>query len=185
MLRRSLLLWGLAACTQPEPEHTIRIEQPADTVAMPAPVSPREHQDAGQRSAGQRLYVPVYSSVTFGTGIKKAAVAVRLMVRNVSEEETFRLTRVDLYSSEGARIESVIQEPLSVTPLQTRSFLVEAEDLRAGAGGNFIVAWEADAPITPPMIETVNGYSEANRTFAFRAGSRVLSELAPSPELAE
>ena len=170
-----LAAWSWLACDPEPPPPSVRVD-PVEAVEPAAPPGVQPGTIVAP-SAGQRLYVPVYSSVTLGRPALEADVAVRLYVRNVSESETFRLVRVDLYDSEGRVVEHVLQEPMVVTPLQTRSFLVEASDLRSGTGGNYIVEWQADVPVTPPMVETVNGYALSNRAFAFAGDARVLAEL--------
>jgi len=170
-------------CDAAEPEPSVRVEaietapsRESELAPMEVPGPARPGTSIGP-SAGQRLYVPVYSNVSFGSHTGEATVAVRLMIRNVSETDKFKLTRVDYYDSAGKQVESVVRAPVEVTALQTRSFLVESSDLRAGPGGNFIVEWRAAKAVVPPMVETVNGYANVHQAFAFGGGARVLEEL--------
>ena len=44
---------------------------------------------------------------------------------------------------------------LTLGPLETTAFLVEKRDYRGGSGANFIVTWDAAAPVYEPIIESV------------------------------
>ncbi len=182
-----LLLATLPACEQREEPPAVVHEPPAakgdsqnTAEAEEAHASARAPEHNVEKSAGQRLYVPVYSSVYLSKGSaneENARLANRLQIRNVSESKRLTLRRVDLYNKAGAKLETVIAGPVVVKPLETRSYMVTDDDNRAGPGGSFVVEWVADDPLAPPIVETVNGYVQTHRAFAFVGEARVIAEL--------
>jgi hypothetical protein len=44
---------------------------------------------------------------------------------------------------------------VALKPLGTIEMFVAKEDLRGGAGANFLVEWAADGPISEPVMEAV------------------------------
>jgi hypothetical protein len=54
--------------------------------------------------------------------------------------------------------------------------VVEQDDVRGGVGANFLVRWQADRPVHPPIVEMVMITAEATQGISFRSTARVLYE---------
>lgn len=48
-----------------------------------------------------------------------------------------------------------LQEPRTLGPLGTMEIIIEERDVSGGSGANFVVEWRAEAPVNPPIMETV------------------------------
>ncbi|MCB9755310.1 MAG: DUF3124 domain-containing protein [Myxococcales bacterium] len=172
---------GALACeAPPEPQAVVHDPPAPPTETSPAPAASEDHEQQVHKSAGQRLYVPVYATVYLGGGTEKekdARLANRLQVRNISATRGFTLRRVDYYNTAGERLERVLKEPVELRPMETRSYTVLPEDDRAGSGGNFVVEWVAPEPVVPPIVETVNAFVHVHRAFVFLGEARLMAEL--------
>jgi hypothetical protein len=106
-------------------------------------------------SAGQLLYVPVYSYIYYGDHEKQFLLTVTLSIRNTDPTRTITISKVDFYDSEGKPVRSYLQKPLSLKPLASTRFIVPESDHRGGSGACFLVQWQADAKVNPPLLEGV------------------------------
>jgi hypothetical protein len=69
-----------------------------------------------------------------------------------------------------------------IKPLASTSFVIEERDLRGGVGANFIVDWQSEAPIIPPVIEAVNISTTQQQGISFLSVGRVLQERTQTKE---
>jgi hypothetical protein len=78
-----------------------------------------------------------------------------LSVRNTDVSRSFVLQSVRYFDTDGREVRSFLNAPLTVGPLATVEFLVEAKDTSGGSGANFVVEWLAEEKISEPIIEAV------------------------------
>lgn len=140
-------------------------------------------QDASQsrsasaiRVSGQVLYVPVYSHIFSRTAQSEFDLTTTLSVRNTDRENALTLVTADYYDSEGALVRAYIEEPQALGPLVSVAFVVEERDTAGGAGANFIVEWQADAPVTPPVVEAVMISTTSNAVLEFQERGDALAD---------
>lgn len=103
---------------------------------------------------GQTVYVPVYSHI-YSTGGEAYLLEATVSIRNTDPNHGIRLTSVRYFNTRGELVEDFLDGSLTLGPLETTAFLVEKRDYRGGSGANFIVTWDADAPVYEPIIESV------------------------------
>jgi hypothetical protein len=106
-------------------------------------------------SAGQLVYVPAYSHIYYGDREKQFLLTITLSIRNTDPARTITISKVDYYDSDGKPVRSYLQKPLSLKPLASTRFIVPESDHRGGSGASFIVQWQADAKVNPPLLEGV------------------------------
>ncbi len=114
-------------------------------------------------STGQTVYVPVYSHVQHGNLDSKGRPEVLLLssmlsIRNVDPDHGIVVTSVRYYDTAGKLLREYLQAPLALGPLGSTDVFVEHKDSLGGTGANFMVDWNADAPTSAPLLETVNAY---------------------------
>ena len=114
-------------------------------------------------SKGQTVYVPVYSHVQHGNLDSKGRPEVLLLssmlsIRNVDPDHGITVRSVRYYDTAGKLLREYLQTPLVLAPLGSSDVFVEHKDSLGGTGANFLVDWTADAPVSAPLLETVNGY---------------------------
>jgi hypothetical protein len=127
-------------------------------------------------SVGQLIYVPVYSSIHTKSYSWQGNLASTLSIRNTAFDWSIELTRVDYFDSKGNAIESFLEEPLEVGPMESMEFLIEAEDVRGGMSAAFLVEWSSQKAVTEPLVEVVNVFNSVDKAFAFKGRSKVLRD---------
>ena len=127
-------------------------------------------------SIGQQVYVPVYSHIYQQDRQKTFNLTTTLSIRNADPHRSFELTRVSYYDSEGNHIQQYLDSPKQIAPLASVSYVIEERDLRGGVGANFLVDWQSEAPVIPPVIEAVNISTSQQQGISFLSVGRVLQE---------
>ena len=127
-------------------------------------------------AAAQTLYVPVYSHIYQHNQQKTFNLTATLSFRNIDLNRSVTLTKVLYYDSAGNLVKNYLDEAETLKPLASTSFVVEEDDLRGGVGANFIVAWESDNPISPPVVEAVMISTSQQQGISFVSKARILSQ---------
>lgn len=108
-----------------------------------------------QLSAGETLYVPVYSNVFSGPKKLPFQLAAMLSIRNTDPKYPITILRVDYYDNNGKMIEKYIEKPFELESLASTHFYVKERDWRGGPGANFIVKWRSANKVNRPIIEGI------------------------------
>lgn len=123
-------------------------------------------------SSGQHLYVPVYSHIYIGNKERPFNLAVTLSIRNIDPRAAFRLAAVDYYDTEGRLVRRYLEAPRELGPLASVRFVVAETDAEGGSGANFLVRWEADAPMNAPVVEAVMIGAQSGQGISFTSQAR-------------
>jgi len=112
-------------------------------------------------SAGQTLYLPVYSKIWHGDRIEGKEPIDRLVsalvsVRNTSLKTPIRVTSARYYSTEGKLLKEYLPKPATIGTMGTLELFVERKESDGGSGANFIIQWDSTSPTNPPMVEAVH-----------------------------
>ena len=111
--------------------------------------------DTSKSSIKKSIYVPVYSNIYFQSGAKRNFLTATLSIRNISFTDSFYITKVDYYGSQGEQIKKYIDSAILITPMTSIEFIVEEREKQGGAGANFVVAWNAERIMNEPLIQAV------------------------------
>jgi hypothetical protein len=130
--------------------------------------------DTAETALGERVYVPIYSHIYFRDSRRDIDLAATLSIRNTDDTTPIRLTAVRYYDNAGALVRRYIDAPVPVGPMASTNFLVEQQDDTGGVGANFIVEWQADLAVTPPVIEAVMISASNSQGISFVTQGRVL-----------
>jgi len=104
---------------------------------------------------GQKVYVPVYSSVRAPVKTKYVHMTATLSIHNISPVSAIVISKIDYHDINGKLIRRFIDEPFEMEPLATKEFVVEEKDVYGGSGASFIVDWQATQKASIPIIESV------------------------------
>ncbi|MFO1197348.1 MAG: DUF3124 domain-containing protein [Burkholderiaceae bacterium] len=134
---------------------------------------------ADARARAQQVYVSVYSHVYAGdTDARGRARAIALStlvsVRNVDASVPLRIRSARYHDTEGRMLRDYATSPVLVPPLATREFFVAQSDVAGGSGASLVIAWEADAPALPPLVEAVHLEVRGSRPISFVTVGRPL-----------
>ncbi len=138
-------------------------------------------QEARQASKGQSLYLPVYSHMLYGNlGSKGKSSQVLLStlvsIRNTDQRRPLRLLSAKYYDTAGKLLAERVPMPLTIPPLGTHELFVELNDATGGSGANFIIRWDADQPISPPLVEGLHANMDGGKAVIFMTQSVPLAD---------
>ena len=61
--------------------------------------------------------------------------------------------------------------PVVLPPLGTLELFVELNDASGGSGANFIIKWNAEQPINPPLVESLHANMDGGKAVIFMTQS--------------
>lgn len=129
---------------------------------------------AGEKTAGQNVYVPVYSHIYSGNRERPFNLAVTLSIRNTDPDQQISLTGVDYYDSTGKLVKPYLESSQVLGPLGSIRYVVKESDTSGGSGANFVVAWNAETPVNPPIIESVMIGTQSQQGISFTSRGQVI-----------
>ena len=104
-------------------------------------------------SKGQTIYVPVYSNIFTAPKAVPVHLANNLAIRNTDIHNAIRVTSVDYYDTKGALVKKYYPKAVTLSPLETTHVYLSEHDDEGGFGANFIVRWQANKEVNPPIVE--------------------------------
>lgn len=106
-------------------------------------------------SKGQLIYVPAYSHIYSGNKERPFLLTVTLSIRNIDPNRSIKITLVDYYETQGQLLKKYIKNPITLKKLGSLRYVIPEKDTSGGSGANFLVKWESDKFVNPPIIETI------------------------------
>jgi hypothetical protein len=131
---------------------------------------------AGPLSRGQRLYVPVYSSVRLLEGRTMLNLAVTVSVRNTDAARPIRVEAVRYFGNDGGERGDAFAAPGVLGPMASAEMVIRQSELVGDIGANLIVEWRSDGPVSPPLVEAVMVGISGTQGFAFASRAVILDE---------
>ena len=114
------------------------------------------HAEAeGGLSDGQKIYVPAYSHIYSGDRERPFMLTVTLSIRNIDPAHSIKIARADYYETQGKLLKKYLERPVTLKPLESIRYVVPESHRMGGSGANFIVVWEAERLVNPPIVESV------------------------------
>ena len=123
-------------------------------------------------STGQTVYVPVYSHIIYGNIHPRLGTPFKLLlssmlsIRNVDPNHSIMINAVRYYNTDGKLLRDD-NAARTLAPLASTEVFIEYKDEEGGAGAKFIVVWQADVPVNPPLIESVNAHFTGTQLTVF------------------
>lgn len=122
--------------------------------------------------SGQTLYLPVYSHVYHGDPGKdgklaQTLVSTHISIRNTDPQIAIRLVSARYYDTVGKLVRAYVNAPVTIPPLGTHEIFVPRTDTAGGSGANFLIAWTAETPANPPIVEALHADIREARTLMF------------------
>jgi len=125
-------------------------------------------------SRGQTIYVPAYSHIYSGDRERPFFLAVTLSIRNVDPNNTIEVAVVDYYETQGKLLKKFLEHSVRLGPLQSIRYVVPETDKGGGSGANFIVAWQAEKPVNPPVAEAIMIGTQSQQGISFTSRGQVI-----------
>ena len=127
-------------------------------------------------SAGQTVYVPIYSHIYSGVKARPFDLAATLSIRNTNLKSSINLVSVKYYDSEGKLVKDYLEAPIRLNALATTRYIIAEDDKAGGSGANFIVGWKSEQRINPPIIEGVMIGTHSGQGISFVSRGQVIKE---------
>lgn len=111
--------------------------------------------DTAALSIRKKVYVPVYSHIYMVSGQQVQQLTATLSIRNTSYRDTFYISDVVYYGSQGEVLKRYLDSTLLLPPMHSVEYVVEQEESKGGAGANFVVGWGARQAVSKPLVQAV------------------------------
>lgn len=126
------------------------------------------------RASFEKIYVPAYSHVLTHEGISQP-LASTMVIHNVDPEVEIVVTSVEYLDRNGTRLKSFIEEPPTLGPFGSQSFLIPINEQAGGFGANYILEWTSTESALPPIVEAVMMGGGGTHGISFTSMGRVIA----------
>lgn len=127
-------------------------------------------------SAGETVYVPVYSHVYVAVKGHPYDLAISLSIRNTNMTEPITVLSVDYYDSNGKIVRKYLGKPSEIKPLASVDFFVSETDTTGGFGASFLVKWKAAKKVNKPIVEGVMAGTKSGQGISFTSRGQTIRE---------
>ncbi len=131
-------------------------------------------EDKDGLSNGQMVYVPAYSHIYIGDRESPYLLTITLSIRNIDPKHEIKVTSVKYYESQGKLLKEYLNEPAVLKPLESIRYVIPERDKSGGSGANFIVEWNTDKYVNPPVIESIMIGTQSQQGISFTSQGRVI-----------
>lgn len=131
-------------------------------------------EDSVELSRGQIIYVPAYSHIYHGNSERPFLLAVTISIRNIDLKYKMRIKLVDYYETQGHLLKHFIEKPVVLKPLESLRYIIPENDKSGGSGANFIVQWESDQLMNPPITECIMIGTQTQQGISFTSRGKVI-----------
>lgn len=123
-------------------------------------------------SNGQHLYLPIYAFIQYGdldnSGVaRQLPVSSLVSIHNTDMDKPLRVLSARYYSTKGEFLRNFVSSPRILKPMETLEFLVQRRDVVGGSGANFVIQWESEVPVSPPLVQALHIEMQTNRSIVF------------------
>lgn len=124
-------------------------------------------------SAGQSVYLPIYSHLYHGelnpkTGKpSQTLVSAHVSIRSTDPTTAMKVVSARYYDTDGRLLREFLPKAQLIPPFGTYELYLPRSDSSGGSGANFIIDWVADKPINPPLVEALHADIREARTLLF------------------
>jgi len=92
--------------------------------------------------------------------------------RNTDPKQAIRLVSARYYDTAGKQLHEYMAAPKVIPPQGTYELYVERQETAGGSGANFLLVWQAENPVNPPLVEAIHADIQGHRTLAFVTEAR-------------
>jgi hypothetical protein len=128
------------------------------------------------RSAGQTVYVPIYSHIYSGLKGRPFNLAATLSIRNTDPKLPISLVSVTFYDSEGKLVKEYLEKSVELKAMASTRYILTEADTGGGSGANFLVKWTSKTKVNPPLIEGVMIGTRSGQGISFVSRGQVIDE---------
>ena len=151
--------------------------------ALFLPLTAANAQEIRTLSSGQSIYLPIYSHMLYGNlgrsgRASQVLLSALVSIRNTDVRRPLRILSARYYDTHGKLLGERVPAPVTLPPLGTLELFVELNDASGGSGANFIVKWDSEAPVNPPLIEALHANMDGGKAVIFMTQSVPINDPA-------
>ena len=138
-------------------------------------------QEARPLTKSQTLYLPIYSHMLYGNIGKSgkasnAMLSALVSIRNTDGKRPLRIQSARYFDTHGKMLSERVPSPITIQPYGTLEIFIDLNDSAGGSGANFVIRWEADQPINPPLVESLHANMDGGKAVIFMTQAVPVSE---------
>jgi len=138
-------------------------------------------QEAGPLVKAQTLYLPIYSHMLYGNLGKSGKASHVLLsalvsIRNTDGKRPLRVLSARYFDTHGTLLGERVPAPVILPPFGTLELFVELNDASGGSGANFVIKWDAEQAINPPLVESLHANMDGGKAVIFMTQSVPLND---------
>ena len=138
-------------------------------------------QEARAPSKGQTLFLPIYSHMLYGNlgragKASYALLSALVSVRNTDPKRSLRVSSAKYFDTHGKLLGERLAAPVVLPPLATLELFVELNDASGGSGANFVLRWDAENAVNPPLVEALHANLDGGKAVVFTTQAVPVSE---------
>ena len=138
-------------------------------------------QELRPQAKSQTLYLPIYSHMLYGNLGKSGKASYVLLsalvsIRNTDVRRPLRVLSARYFDTQGKLLGERVPTAVTIPPLGTLELFVELNDASGGSGANFVVKWDADTAISPPLLEALHANMDGGKAVIFMTQSVPIGE---------
>jgi hypothetical protein len=154
--------------------------------ALFLPLTAANAQEIRTLSSGQSIYLPIYSHMLYGNlgrsgRASQVLLSALVSIRNTDMRRPLRILSARYYDTHGKLLGERVPAPTILPPLGTLELFVELNDASGGSGANFIITWDSDAPVNPPLVEALHANMDGGKAVIFMTQSVPINDPAALP----
>jgi hypothetical protein len=127
-------------------------------------------------SAGQIVYVSIYSHIYSGLKARPFDLAATLSIRNTDINQPVTIFSVKYYDTDGRLLKEYLNEPQQLNALASTRYIIKEGNRAGGSGANFIVKWKSNKKVTLPIIEAIMIGTRSGQGISFVSRGQVIEE---------
>ena len=128
-------------------------------------------------SAGQTIYVPIYSHIYSGLKGRPFSLAATLSIRNTDPKYPIMLVSVQFFDSDGKLLKEYLDKPTELKAMASTRYIITEGDTTGGSGANFLVKWKSQNRVNPPLVEGVMIGTRSGQGISFVSRGQVIDEV--------
>jgi hypothetical protein len=118
----------------------------------------------------------LYGNIGKSGKASNALLSALVSIRNTDGKRPLRILSARYYDTMGKMLAERVATPVTLPPYGTFELFVELNDASGGSGANFIIKWEADQAINPPLVESLHVNMDGGKAVIFMTQSVPVSE---------
>lgn len=131
-------------------------------------------EDKTRLSNEQTIYVPAYSHIYMGNREIPFLLTVTLSIRNIDPKHGIKIMKVDYYETQGNLLKKFLDKPVTLKPLESIRYVIPEKEKVGGSGANFMVQWESDKSVNPPIVESIMIGAKSGQGISFTSRGQVV-----------